>query len=223
MSTQDAGLPDPDHPNPDHEVTVFPWWQNPLNFLALGLAMLILGIGIGYYFGDSSATPDKNKVDIGFLQDMRYHHDQAVQMAYYYRTEVVDPNPRLSMIAEEILLSQQLESGRMVQLLRSFKANEANDTGTAMTWMGHSMPIDEMDGLASQDDLDALAAASGDEASRIFATLMINHHNGGIAMANYAIENAANQDVINMAKSMIKGQQAEVGELQKILDSLTPA
>ena len=207
-------------PNNENDVTVLPWWQNPLNFIALGLSMLILGAGIGYYFGDSSATPKKNKVDIGFLQDMRYHHDQAVQMAYYYRTSVVDPHPRLNIIAEEILLSQQLENGRMVQLLRSFREIEANDTGMAMGWMGHEMPIDEMDGLASQSELDSLAAASGDAASEIFATLMIKHHNGGIDMANYAIEHGSNIDVISMAKSMIKGQQAEVSELQAILDSL---
>ena len=207
-------------PSIDNDVTVLPWWQNPLNFIALGLSMLILGAGIGYYFGDSSATPKTNKVDIGFLQDMRYHHDQAVQMAYYYQTSVVDPHPRLNIIAEEILLSQQLENGRMVQLLRSFRAVEANDTGTAMAWMGHAMPIDEMDGLASQSELDSLAAASGDDASRIFATLMIKHHNGGVAMANYAIEYGSNSDVINMAKSMVTGQQAEVSQLQAILDSL---
>ena len=212
MSNQETSL--------DEQIMVLPWWQNPLNFIALGLSMLILGAGIGYYFGDSAATPDQNKVDVGFLQDMRYHHDQAVQMAYYYRTSVTDPLPRLNMIAEEILLSQQLENGRMVQLLRSFNAIEANDTGTAMTWIGHAMPINEMDGLASQAELDSLAAATGDEASKIFATLMINHHKGGIAMANYAIEHASNKDVINMAKSMIKGQQAEVGELQAIVDLL---
>ena len=212
MSNQETSL--------DEQIMVLPWWQNPLNFIALGLSMLILGAGIGYYFGDSAATPDQNKVDVGFLQDMRYHHDQAVQMAYYYRTSVTEPLPRLNMIAEEILLSQQLENGRMVQLLRSFNAIEANDTGTAMTWIGHAMPINEMDGLASQAELDSLAAATGDEASKIFATLMINHHKGGIVMANYAIEHASNKDVINMAKSMIKGQQAEVGELQAIVDSL---
>jgi len=212
MSDQEQSL--------DDQITVLPWWQNPLNFIALGLSMLILGAGIGYFLGDSSATPDKNKVDIGFLQDMRYHHDQAVQMAYYYQTSVADPLPRLNIIAEEILLSQQLESGRMVQLLRSFGAIEANDTGTAMSWMGHAMPIDEMDGLASQSELDSLAAATGDAASKIFVTLMINHHKGGIAMANYAIEHGSNTDVINMAKSMIKGQQAEVGEMQAILASI---
>ncbi|MSV93632.1 MAG: hypothetical protein F2860_04140, partial [Actinobacteria bacterium] len=31
--------------------TVLPWWQNPLNFIALGVAMLIFGVGIGYYAG----------------------------------------------------------------------------------------------------------------------------------------------------------------------------
>jgi uncharacterized protein (DUF305 family) len=212
MSNQETSL--------DEQITILPWWQNPLNFIAIGLSMLILGAGIGYYFGDSAATPDQNKVDVGFLQDMRYHHDQAVQMAYYYRTSVTDPLPRLNMIAEEILLSQQLESGRMVQMLRSFNQIEANDTGTAMTWMGHPMPVEEMDGLASQAELDSLAAATGNEASKIFATLMINHHNGGIAMAQYVIEHGSNKDVISMAKSMIKGQQAEVNELQAILDSL---
>lgn len=204
----------------DEDVTVLPWWQNPLNFIALGLAMLLLGSGIGYWIGDSVARPDHSAVDEGFLQDMRYHHDQAVDMAFFYLTETVDPHPRLLLIAKEIFFSQQLETGRMIQLLRSFKANEVNDTGIAMTWMGHAMPIDEMDGLATQEELNEFARASGDDAARIFASLMIDHHLAGIDMAQYAIDNGSNQDVINMAESMVTGQEAEVDELQAILTSL---
>lgn len=204
----------------DEDIIVLPWWQNPLNFIALGLAMLLLGSGIGYWIGDSVARPDSSAVDEGFLQDMRYHHDQAVDMAFYYLTETVDPHPRLLLIAKEIFFSQQLETGRMIQLLRSFKASEVNDTGIAMTWMGHSMPIEEMDGLATQEELNEFARSSGDEAARIFATLMIDHHVAGIEMAQYAIDNGTNQDVINMATSMMTGQAAEVDELQAILGSL---
>lgn len=204
----------------DEDVTVLPWWQNPLNFIALGLAMLLLGSGIGYWIGDSVARPDHSAVDEGFLQDMRYHHDQAVDMAFFYLTETVDPHPRLLLIAKEIFFSQQLETGRMIQLLRSFKASEVNDTGIAMTWMGHAMPIDEMDGLATQEELNEFARASGDDAARIFASLMIDHHLAGIDMAQYAIDNGSNQDVINMAESMVTGQEAEVDELQAILTSL---
>lgn len=216
--------PDPSLPSSpastDDDVTVLPWWQNPLNFIALGLAMLLLGSGIGYWIGDSAARPNSSAVDEGFLQDMRYHHDQAVDMAFYYLTETVDPHPRLSLIAKEIFFSQQLETGRMIQLLRSFKASEVNDTGVAMTWMGHAMPIDEMDGLATQEELDEFARASGDEASRIFASLMIDHHLAGIEMAQYAVDFGTNQDVINMAESMVTGQAAEVDELRAILTSL---
>lgn len=202
------------------DVEIRPWWQNPLNFVALGISMLILGGGIGYAIADSIARPAHNAVDEGFLQDMRYHHDQATDMAFHYLTKTVDPHPRLLLIAQEILFTQQLESGRMIQMLRSFRASEANDTGSAMGWMGHSMPIDDMDGLATQDQLDAFARATGVEASRIFATLMIEHHRGGILMAQYAVNHASNKDVRNMATSMITGQQLEISEMQGILDSL---
>ena len=205
----------------DESVEVRPWWQNPLNFVAIAVAGLVLGVGIGYFAGDSLATPDVNEVDEGFLQDMRYHHDQAVQMAYFYLTEVDEPHPRLSMLAEEILLSQQMEAGRMVQMLRNFGLSEVNDTGVAMGWMGHEMPIDEMDGLASQEQLDEFAAATGDEASRIFAELMIEHHRGGVHMAEYAVYRADNSAVRSFAQSMIRGQSAEITELQTVVDELS--
>ncbi|MFN5605896.1 MAG: DUF305 domain-containing protein [Actinomycetes bacterium] len=205
----------------DESVEVRPWWQNPLNFVAIAVAGLVLGVGIGYFAGDSLATPDVNEVDEGFLQDMRYHHDQAVQMAYFFLTEVDEPHPRLSMLAEEILLSQQMEAGRMVQMLRNFGLSEVNDTGVAMGWMGHEMPIDEMDGLASQEQLDEFAAATGDEASRIFAELMIEHHRGGVHMAEYAVDRADNSAVRSFAQSMIRGQSAEITELQTVVDELS--
>ncbi len=205
----------------DEDIDIRPWWQNPLNFIALGLAMLILGGGIGYYVGDTNARPSHNAVDEGFLQDMRYHHDQAVDMAFHYLTQTQDPHPRLLLIAEEILLAQQIETGRMIQMLRSFRASEVNDTGIAMTWMGHSVPVDEMDGLATQDQLDEFARATGDEAARIFATLMIEHHLGGVHMAKYAVDNASNEDVRKFAQSMVTGQEAEVSELRRVLDSLS--
>ena len=78
-----------------------------------------------------------------------------------------------------------------------------------------------MAGLATQDELNEFARASGDEAARIFATLMIKHHIAGIEMAQYAIDNASNTDVKNMAISMVKGQAGEVEELQGVLTSLS--
>ena len=50
--------------------------------IVVGLA--ILCGGLGWLIGNNRATPDPNSVDIGFLQDMRTHHEQAVTMGLYY-------------------------------------------------------------------------------------------------------------------------------------------
>lgn len=209
----------------DVDVVLLPWWQNPWNVAALALAGLILGFGIGYFVGDRAASTRGNDVDVGFLQDMRYHHDQAVAMAFFYRTEVVEPHPRLDLLSMEIVMSQQLEAGRMVQLLREMGEIEANDTGTAMAWMGEPTPIEQMPGIASDDELDELAAAVGRgdsvEAGRIFATLMIAHHEGGLHMAEHAVEHGSNDEVVAMARGMIVGQRAEIAEMQAVLDGIS--
>ena len=212
--------PDDSGTESDDDVLILPWWQNPLNFVALGLAALILGVGIGYYVGDRNASPAFNDADVGFLQDMRYHHEQAVDMSYFYLTEVDEPHPLLSLLAKEMLYVQQLEIGRMIELLRGFGAIEANDTGTAMAWMGTPVPIDEMDGMATPDELNALVRADDDEASIQFATLMIEHHEGGLHMAEYVRDAGRNDDVRAFAESMIRGQVAEVAELSAILQEL---
>jgi uncharacterized protein (DUF305 family) len=204
----------------DDEV-VLPWWQNPLNFIALGLATLILGVGIGYFVGDRNASPSYNRTDVGFLQDMRYHHEQAVDMAFFYLTSGDETHPRLRLFAQEIVYAQQMEVGRMIELLRAFRETEANDTGTAMAWMGMPVPIDEMPGLASQEELDAFAAAEGVDASIAFATLMIAHHRAGIAMADYVIHNGRNGEVADMARSMINGQSTEIDAMTGVLAELT--
>ncbi|MDA0371272.1 MAG: DUF305 domain-containing protein [Actinomycetota bacterium] len=203
------------------DVIVLPWWQNPLNFIALGLASLILGIGIGYFVGDRNASVSYNDADVGFLQDMRYHHEQAVDMAFFYLTSVDEPLPRLELYAQEILYTQQLEVGLMIELLRSFGQAEANDTGTAMTWMGTPVPLDDMDGLASQDKLNEYARARGLDASIAFATLMLDHHLGGIHMAEYVRDAGRNPSVRVLADSMIRGQTGEVAEISAVLQELT--
>lgn len=202
------------------DVLVLPWWQNPINFIALGLAALIFGVGIGYFVGDRNASPSFNDADVGFLQDMRYHHEQAVDMAFFYLTSVEETHPRLRLYAQEILYTQQLEVGRMIELLRAFGQVEANDTGIAMAWMGTPVPLDDMDGLASQDELNAFAAARGVDASIRFATLMIAHHEGGLHMAEYVRLAGRNADVSAFADSMLRGQRGEIAEFAAVLQEL---
>jgi uncharacterized protein (DUF305 family) len=221
-SASDGGDGGRDGGGPDdtevEEVEVLPWWRNPWNMIALVLGVVALGGLTGFVIGEAAATPDPNSVDIGFLQDMRAHHEQAVDMSLNYLSKPgIDPN--LQLIAQEIAFDQAADIGRMIQLLRQYGKPEANMTGTGMTWMGEPVPVDRMPGMATDSDLAALAKAQGADADRIFASLMIAHHQGGIHMAQFAADHAAEKEVRDFAKSMVSGQQSENYELQKILDS----
>ncbi len=196
---------------------VLPWWQHPVNILTMVLTAAILAGMVGWMVGDSRSALRHNDVDTGFLQDMREHHEQAVLMSFIYRTRD-DIDPGLTTIARSIIVGQSLEVGRMIQLLRDFGETEVNESDAAMLWMGMSAEPGQMPGMASQAELDELGRLDGRAADELFARLMIDHHEGGIEMAEFAAANAANAEVRAMAASMAAAQRGEIAEMLGVLD-----
>lgn len=205
-----------DEPNDD---TVLPWWRSPLNVVLALVVVLMAAVGIGYAVGGSASELSHNDVDTGFLQDMRIHHEQAVVMSLVYLDAAPDGRRVLRDIAREIVTAQSTEIGRMVQMLRLFGAAETNESDVAMAWMDMPVPLESMTGLATDAELESLRRATGPDADSIFASLMIAHHDGGIHMAEYAIDHADNAEVVAMARSMVKSQTSEVRELKKMMGS----
>lgn len=201
----------------DDDVIVLPWWQHPVNILTLVLTAAIMAAMIGWMIGGNSSRSPHNEVDTGFLQDMRLHHEQAIFMGFVYR-DLPDTSPEIRAVAASIVQGQSIEVGRMIQLLREFGEDEARDLDeTAMTWMGMVADATSMPGMASEAELDALIASSGAEADELFVELMIEHHEGGIEMAEFAIEQAGNDEVRLMAESMASSQRGEIAELLSLV------
>ena len=208
------GAPDRDGEDDD---LVLPWWQHPMNIVTMVVTAAVIAAMLGWMVGATS-RPSHNEVDTGFLHDMRVHHEQAVYMSFVYRT-LPDRDPGLDMVAGSIIVGQSQEVGRMVQLLRGFGEPEAAPSDDlVMGWMGMATEPDQMLGLASDDDLEQLQASSADEADRMFVALMVAHHEGGIHMAEHAVEHAENDEVRKMAQSVVAGQRAEIDELRDQLD-----
>jgi uncharacterized protein (DUF305 family) len=221
----EAGSQDPPSLEPeseqDEQDEERAWWRDPWKLLALAAAVLFLGGAIGYFVGNRRPHPGAGSVDVGFLQDMRLHHDQAVAMAMLYLDKPEDQlDPTLRQIAKEILLEQQLENGAMVQLLRDFGQAEANESGQAMGWMNHLVPADQMPGLATAQDLQNLTTATGHAADVLFTQLMIAHHEGGLHMASYAADHGQTSAVRNLAAGQLKAQNDDLLELDSILTRL---
>lgn len=211
----DPGEIDPGDIDPD--VIVLPWWQHPLNILTLFVSIALVAAMVGWLVADARSQPSGSEVDVGFLHDMREHHENAFAISFLY-LDVEDTSPGLRTVARTIIVDQGVEIGRMIQLLRSFGAPEANQGDTSMAWMGMSSAAGSMPGMASREQIDALAATEGSEADEMFVELMTAHHLGGVDMAGFAATNASDPEVRAMASSIVAKQQGEIVEMQQLLD-----
>jgi uncharacterized protein (DUF305 family) len=216
-ATIDAAAEDDDRDDDDDdEVIVLSWYQRPVNVLTLVVAIALIGGMVGWLIADARSDRRGSEVDVGFLQDMRTHHEQAVQMAFTY-LGLPDTNPGLQTVARTILVGQEIEIGRMIQMLRDMHAPEAAETDQAMAWMGMQMPASEMPGMATDAQLRQLSNSTGRDADELFVQLMTAHHKGGIAMAQDAAARAKTAMVRSFAQSIVTGQQSDIVEMQQLL------
>jgi uncharacterized protein (DUF305 family) len=199
------------------DTIVLPWWQHPFNIIVIAVTAALIAGMIGWMVGDSNTGRDAGTVDVGFLQDMREHHEQAVTISFVFLS-IDDSEPGLRTVARSIIFGQGIEIGRMVQLLRDFGEDESNQGDTSMAWMGHSVPVGEMPGIASNAEIDELGVTSGAEADRLFVELMVRHHEGGIEMAEFAAANASVDEVRRMAAAIADSQSDEIIEIERLID-----
>jgi uncharacterized protein (DUF305 family) len=153
-----------------------------------------------------------SKVDIGFLTDMETHHNGAINMSFDYLDRSHDPV--VKHFAQEIISSQSQELASMNGYLnRAGGAAVAGDGSVAMAWMGHPVRPADMPGMPTKAELAQLDESSGLQADDLFTHLMIRHHAGGIAMADYAAEHGEHSGVRSLARTMARVQGTEINEI----------
>ena len=185
----------------------------PLYWLLLVLTLLAAA-GLSFRLA-AQQPPGPNSTEVGFARDMSVHHAQAVEMALLVYDDTEDPVIR--QLARDIILTQQNQIGRMEAWLQSWN-QPLLSMEPKMAWMG--MPtMGLMPGMATREQLNALAAAEGVEADGLFLQLMIVHHRSGVQMAEAALERTRHPLVVDLAESMVQGQQKEVELMQAILQA----
>ncbi|MGY6658701.1 DUF305 domain-containing protein [Amycolatopsis sp. TRM77291] len=205
-------------------------------WLVIGAAlvvMLILGFGLGALTTrliDSEperTTPGAGSVEVGFAQDMSVHHLQAVTMAGWARDHTTDP--AIKTLAFDIERTQTGQVGRMKGWLGLWGQPEQT-TGAYMTWMtepsghgghggGDMKPSNgaPMPGMATSAELAKLRSLTGKEMDVFFLQLMLRHHEGGTAMAQYGHDHTSIADVKSLTQSMLVSQGAEVTLMKGLL------
>ncbi len=176
--------------------------------VALVAAFTWLGGTLGWFLSDR--PPDADSVDVGFCLDMIAHHEQAVEMALIELANGEDPVVR--GFAQEVVIFQQYEMGRMDEQLSDWGMDRRDRGRTAMEWMDMPTPASAMPGMATEEQLDRLQNAQGAAADALFLDLMAEHHRGGLHMADYAAEQAGDPDVRELASIMSRNQGVEINE-----------
>jgi uncharacterized protein (DUF305 family) len=156
----------------------------------------------------SGGTDD---VDVGFLQDMADHHEQAVRMALLVLAKD-DVSPIIRSFATDVVASQRYELGLIDADLEFERGAPGREV---MTWMDMPTSLDEMPGMATQASLDELAASAGSAADELFLALMIEHHRGGLHMAEHAEEHGDDDAVRDLAERIVFSQTQEIAEMEQ--------
>ncbi len=160
---------------------------------------------------DSTAAT-LNEADVEFAQGMIAHHEQAIEMAEI----ALDPNtgasPDVLDLATRIKSAQDPEVELMTGWLTA-----AGEPITMDTAEGHDMS--SMEGMMTAEQMDAMADMTGADFDQMWLEMMIAHHEGAISQSQTVKADGSNPDVLALADQIITAQQAEITEMQALLQS----
>jgi uncharacterized protein (DUF305 family) len=164
----------------------------------------ILLVVIGLFLLSGCATSEQSNSefspsDINFAEMMIPHHEQAIEMS-------------------EIAFKNTMNS-EVLQLAQEIKEAQAPEIDLMMSWAGVKVSTHAghmMDGMLSEDELNALRAATGAEFDRLFLQGMIKHHQGAIEMA-MDVKNSNSMVVADLSAAIIKQQEIEITSMEELL------
>ena len=154
--------------------------------------------------------------DVTFMQGMIIHHQQAVAMA--------------------VLVKERTNTKDLVEIAGRIESSQADEITFMKGWLAtRGEPVEDammaehahhtMMGMASPDQMAALAAANGVEFDRQFLTLMIAHHEGAIDMVEDLFDadgSAADPVLYRFVSDIDSEQTSEIERMDKLLAGLSP-
>lgn len=172
--------------------------------------------------------------DVRFMQDMIGHHYQAVQMADLVGTRtnrqgVIDAAGRIKAAqADEIAFMQRWlrERGADAPDPAADQMHGMDHGGMDHSGMNHGGAAGHgtMAGMATPEQMAALAAAQGVAFDRQFLTLMIAHHEGAVTMVQHLLARAGSAYdpvLFDFVNDVVNEQKGEIRRMTALLRELT--
>lgn len=168
----------------------------------------------------SAGIQAHNNADVWFVRNMIPHHQQAIVLCdIVLGKEGIDP--KVADLANRIKAEQGPEMQQMQNWLTEW-GNPAMPSETPSMKPGNTSqdPHGGMPGMLSDQEVNDLRGAQGHDASVMFLTQMIAHHQGAIDMAQTEVEEGQYPPAVQLAKTIATRQQQEVDEMKNLLNTL---
>ena len=162
--------------------------------------------------GSSSASGGEeaahNDADVEFAQMMIPHHEGALEMAEMALEKA--ESPEVKDLAERIEAAQGPEIETLRQWLEEW--GEDAEADSDMGGMDHGGS-----GMMSSEEMDELESLEGAEFDQQFLTMMKEHHEGAVEMAETELEDGEYPPALELAQQIIDAQEAEIEEMDQLL------
>ncbi|WP_367919035.1 DUF305 domain-containing protein, partial [Nocardioides ginsengisoli] len=154
--------------------------------------------------------------DVDFATAMIPHHAQALQMALLAQDRPLPPDVRA--LVDRIQEAQAPEVETMTTWLTAW-GKEVPPTTMDHANAGHDMSGDSgMPGMMGSEQMDALEKLSDAEFPRRWMEMMIEHHQGAIAMAKVELASGEFADAVALAETIVDGQTSEISTMRDLID-----
>jgi uncharacterized protein (DUF305 family) len=189
--------------------------------LALGVGLTACGDDTDTTAATSEvSTTEHNDADVTFATDMIQHHAQALSMVDL--TLDRDLDPEVQALAEGIRAAQAPEIETMADWFTKWgedvpetMRDHANSEG-GMEDMDHG---DQMPGMMTSDDMDALENASDAGFPDMWLEMMVEHHEGAVEMAETEQADGQFKDAVDLAGQIVEAQKQEIDTMNDFLES----
>jgi len=170
----------------------------------VALTILVTGCG-GDDAAELSAAGDV-PFDQAFIDGMVPHHEGAIEMAEAAKAAGLS-EPELVEIADAIIATQQQEIDLMREWRRDwFGSAEIDPRGAEALGMSAAQ-------MGMQHDASALHDA--EDVDAMFASMMIDHHRGAVAMAEQAQRRSQRDEIRQLADEIITAQEREISVMER--------
>lgn len=162
--------------------------------------------------GTGTQAGRHNDQDVMFAQMMIPHHRQAIDMAGLAATRA--SSPEVKKLAADIKSAQGPEIEKMTAWLKGWGASVPPPGSDGMEGMDHG------DGMMSEKEMKELEDTDGRAFDKAFLEMMIEHHEGAVAMGRTEQASGQSPEAKQMADGIISSQSAEIAKMRDMLKKM---